>query len=413
MTMRPDSGRPLAFLGLILTMVATAVLMWAAMRQLADLTATESQARSQLILDDVGRQVHDAAALGIPIPRLVGVPELFAQRVQESPDIGALALFDADEQLLWAYPTDLTKNSFLAPQPNTAMVQTTVRLHEQPLAVIRMLSRQPTATDLLWRWIPIFLCIALATALAAAEAAHCAHVCGPGLRQGMLQSLGRSLAIGDFTRLLPILPRRDFDQRLQLFNAELRLVNEQHVRLSRLIRSLRQTEPDARLRAELDTALIEAVGHDQLSEGRSREQLSLPYEDLAHWLGLLLGWLVWGLVSVMFWFGRPGDAQGLGPIAGMAVLLQAILPAIAMAHTLLRLPLAYRKLVVERRGWLRGSVVGFLVLGPAWVWPLATLETGGMVGLSPNWGWVLALMLALLCLTVLTSRTRMKVLHAA
>lgn len=405
MTPAPVTARRFAWLGLLLAGVAALALAWTALAQIGSLAAREGQARAQLLADGISQQIQRAVALGIPLERLEGVQTLFKQRIGESPEIEALALVDAQQRVLWAYPPQA------APASQRVAAQGTVApvsLRGQPVARVLLLRRAQGPAALLLQWAPLLLCAVLATALAATEGVRYAVASGPRLREKLLRSMSRSVAAGDFSRRLPVLRRRSFDGRLPWLAAELRQVNEQHLRLSRLVHSLRQTEPDAVRRAELDAALVHASGRERFAEGSAREVLPLPYAAAARWLGVLGGWLAWCLAGTAAMLCLPATEQGPGPVGWVAWGLSVALLAGALLHALARLPWERRRLGCERGAWSCGGLVGGLLIGPGWVLLLGTLAPGVLQrlrdlapGLAVDPASGLAAVLGLGCLLVL------------
>jgi hypothetical protein len=387
--------RRFAWLGLALAVLTALVLAWTALAQLESLAEREADARAQLLADGIAHRVQRAVALGIPLDRLEGVQALFAQRIGESREIASLALTDTAQRVLWRYPPqDGAVNA------SAARTVSPVLLQGKPVAQIELTRRPHGSVSLLLQWAPLLLCAALATALAAAEAARYAAASGPRLREDLLRSVCGSVAAGDFSRRLPVMRRRSFDGRLPWLAAELRQTNEQHVRLSRLVHSLRQTEPNATRRAELDAALVTAAGQETFAAGAARETLPLPHAAGARWLGVLAGWLAWSVASAVAVLTIEATGQGPGTMAWGAWGVGTALAAGAMLQMLARLPWQVRLLARERSAWIRGGLIGVLLVGPGWAVVLGALVPGLLQrqqALVP----ALAAALALGCLLVL------------
>src|SRR5512147_840681 len=82
--------RRLAWGLLALTLAIASSFFLLAMRELGETARREAQARAQVVADDLASQVERAVTLGIPLDKLEGVEDLFAQRVQNLAEIRSI-----------------------------------------------------------------------------------------------------------------------------------------------------------------------------------------------------------------------------------------------------------------------------------------------------------------------------------
>ena len=264
----PRAFSQLALLGLLLLLLSTALAATLAMQQLRSIAHVEAQARAQQVADSVAGRITRALTLGVPLAELVGVPALFDQRMQQVPGIVALAMVDGSNQPLWLQlPQQPVAQRGLQAQGKDALALPLVPSGLSVSAPVYAGNADALAAQvvLVWQdadagslWVKSLLPLvawSLAIGVLAARALSRSLRRGRLRRSDVLQQAIDRVLVGDFSQPLPLLHPHEFDTRPAWLAAQLRLVNEQHLRISRLHHSLRQTEPDAARRGDLDAAL--------------------------------------------------------------------------------------------------------------------------------------------------------------
>lgn len=335
----PNLAKRYVLCGYLLLLLASLPISWLAMVQLGDLAYEEAQARARLVADEIADQVQLAVNVGIPVDRLVGVDELFMQRMESFEGLLSLSLIDAENRVLHERRAPLSEAL-----PTVVMP---IHLKGASIARVELVWRQPRLRRLVLPWaLPLSLLVALAAGLAG-EGLRYALTGLVLRRENLLRATCKRIAASDFATRPPRLGRLDFDQRLPWLTEQLRYVGEQHMRVERLAQSLRQTEPDFDKRHELDRVIEESVGKERFVPVATE---AMPTSSLAaqqRWRGILLGVLAWSTAL-------PMAAQHPGLISGSALALLLIL--LALAH---------------RMSWWNGSrpamggaLLGALVYGP-------------------------------------------------
>lgn len=264
----PRAFGQLAILGLLLLLLATALTAAVAMQQLRSIANQEGQARAQQVADSLAGRISRALSLGVPLLDLVGVPALFDQRMQQVPGITGLALMDLSSQPLWMQlpqqsaaqraPQTLDKDAMAPPAlPAGLSVSAPVYANsaDAPTAQVVLVWQDLDKGSLWGTSLLTLVAWPLAVSVLAALALRRSLRRGRMRRSAAVQKASDLVLVGDYSQPLPLLRQHEFDLRPAWLSAQLRLVNEQHLRISRLHHSLRQTEPDAARRSDLDAAL--------------------------------------------------------------------------------------------------------------------------------------------------------------
>jgi hypothetical protein len=355
----PGAGaafRRLALWGALLMLAACAVLAAAAVLQLQALSASEAQARAQLVAEGLAKRVQRAVSLGIPLDALQGVDTLFAERMADFPDIAALALQASDGRLLTlAGPAGATA---LPEGPRVeAMV---LDRASRPAARLVLVRHEAALLRLMRPWMLPLLALALACATLAAESLRPALAAGVRRREAVVHAAAGAIAAGQLGVRLPLLRRREHDLRPQWLAAQLRQIRERHLRVSRLVQSLRRTEPDASRRALLDQALAQACGSDQFEDAPPLPATTQA-EARLRWHALLLACAAWLLaLAPVLWAGPQLRAWGPGHWAAAAALPFAL--GLLGAAVLARGGQGGR--AQPRRELAAGLATGLLFVGP-------------------------------------------------
>lgn len=335
----PALARRYVLCGYLLLLLTSLPVSWLAMVQLRDLSYAEAQARARLVADEIADQVQLAVNVGIPVDRLVGVDELFMQRMQSFKEIRSVSLINADNRVLYERQT---------PQSETLpTVVMPVRLKGALVARVELVWRQPGLRPLVLPWaLPLALLVALAAGLAGEGLRYA--LAGLVLRrEKLVVATCQKIAAGDFATRPPRLGRLDFDERLPWLTEQLRYVRELHMRVERLAQSLRQTEPDFDKRHELDRVMKESAGNERFAPVVTETMPASSVAAQQRWRGILLGVLAWSTVF-------PLVNQHAGLIAASALVLLLVL--LVLAHRV--------RWWHASRAAMWGAILGALVYGP-------------------------------------------------
>lgn len=354
----PRTGRALAFWGLVLLAACTLAVTAASMLQLRAVARSEAQARAQIVADAVASHVQRAVTVGVPLRKLEGVEALFAQRMQTRRDIEALALVDLEHRPLWVRAQGGAAE--LPPGPRAVAA---VSAGGTPVASVVLVWREPGAASLLSRWLLPVAALVAAIAVLAAEVLRYRLARGVQLRDARVGAACQRIRAGDFSWRFPSMRRHEFDPRTTWLSGEVRHVNELHLRVRRLVHSLRQTEPEAVRRAELDASLQRASG-DEHFRGDD-PAVVIGAHDGAHaasrFAGIVLALVAWAwcATAILLVHAR---LLGAGPAAA-CVVAGLLLLAVPARHELRR-----RATRAAATGFGIGSlVIGPGILLPAWL----------------------------------------------
>lgn len=333
-------ARRFAFTGLLLLLAVGCLVSWLAVSQLRDMARQEAEARARLVAENMAAQVQRAVDVGIPVDRLVGVEDLFTQRMQSFQGILRVALLDTQGRVL--HERRAPARDALAP------VMVPIARAGETVASLELHWRQPAIAALLLSWgLPLAALIALVAGLAG-EALRYALTGLVLRRERIVLASCQRIAAGDLATRPPRLGRRDFDARLPWLAEQLRHVGEQHMRVERLAQSLCQTEPDLDKRRQHAEVLAAALGNDRFPAPAPPELPTSSHAALQRWRGVLLGLLAWVPAAALASHHPVG--VGAGALALLALLSGT----------------AYRLQWWQgtASGWY-GAVLGGLVFGPA------------------------------------------------
>ncbi|MCU4121726.1 hypothetical protein N8A90_21860 [Variovorax sp. N23] len=219
------------------------------------------EARGRLIAQSVAQRVVRAESLGIPLHRLVGMPELLRQRLDAYPDVESIVVNDEMRRQLWRSdprPDRLLKGRLSLLALPDAVVEEPIALSTGQTGSVRLTMRGP---DLASFMASVALPLTLGCAFFAAMgwlAAWAAFVTTRRTRDRAVRLAIRDIDAGRYDRLTITLQRRDFDRRVQQLARGVRAVHETLERARRVVGSLRRTEPHPARRKWLDQLLASA-----------------------------------------------------------------------------------------------------------------------------------------------------------
>ncbi|HMS05948.1 MAG TPA: hypothetical protein PKD73_09175 [Burkholderiaceae bacterium] len=272
--------RPIQLAGwgaLVLMLLAFCALGWVTLEPLRAAAEEEAQLRARLVGDELSAQLQRALDLGIPPDRLEGLQAVFDQRMRASPGIRSIELTDLQGRTLGATRTTT--------QDETTRMSLSIKRQGESVALLLVSWNPPRLTDWLPRWLLPLGAVAVVIAIVMREAVRRAVAAQWLRRESAVIAASRRLADGDFATVPLRLPRRIFDPRLPVLTEGLRHVNEWHMRVQRLVQSLRETEPDSERRAELAHVLDDAEGPDRFrTSSRDLEMASTAARRPAGWI---------------------------------------------------------------------------------------------------------------------------------
>lgn len=315
----------LAWMVAAATVLALAGLMLAsvAAHQIGQWRQSEAATRGQLQVQALADRIQHALNLGIPLQHLEGVDAMFALRLRENADIQALALTQArafDGAPLWvktradlkqASPASAVRGLPAGPQ---SVAQLTV--DGAWVADLVLVRNEDHIWPLLAAWgLPLLALVVMGSLLATWGAARSLNQ-GWLKRRAWLHQHAQAAAQGRYSASLSLyaagLRAREFDPRPAWLAAQFRQVNEAYLRVRRLARSLRQTEPDAGRRALLDGVLQRATGDDSFidleagglgggAEASVQPRAVMPLKTRLTLLVLLGVLALWSVFALLLW----------------------------------------------------------------------------------------------------------------
>jgi hypothetical protein len=203
----------------------------------------ENTVRSQLMAAELGRVIQRAVSYGIPLAQLEGVDTVFKDRIQTNSFVVEIALLDADGRRL------LPRGAL---RSQGERVAASIETDAGNVGKVVVFVRSSSWWDVLPLPLPAAVLLLLLSLLLLAQTLRFGLLRGIMLREsGFRQALDLA-AQRDYTQMVRESERKSFDQRMSLLGVQIRDVNERHMRLSRLIRSLQETEPSDEKRLRLE-----------------------------------------------------------------------------------------------------------------------------------------------------------------
>ncbi|MBS7777614.1 hypothetical protein [Acidovorax sp. CCYZU-2555] len=337
-------------------------------RQMQTVREQAAQTRAQLMAQSIGQRLAHAAAAGIPLDQLVGVPEFLDRWNRSHPEVTRIAVHDLQDRLLWishaqtaAPAPDISTGSADVAPAGVAQARVHVQLHNGSLQGL---------DERLALLVPAVLLVSALAYLGALFA--CAP--GPWLRNHGVRMITRWAARGDYRRLLVLPQRKSFDLRVQEVAHAMRRVHERVTRMRLLIGSLRRTEPQQLRRDYLDQVLLQIEGQDRFADAEPAVVRLVAVQVHSLWMSLLL---CLGAIAPLTY-----ALRGLAPTGDSPGSWQQALPAACLSLLVL----------AAAAGWtlaarLRMATLSLLILGLAALLlaPLAMLLDN-----PPHPGWIAA-----------------------
>ncbi|MDH5857350.1 hypothetical protein [Lampropedia aestuarii] len=335
-----SNNRVWAILGLACLCLSAVILLAVAAMPLRDLAMREAQGRARLVGSAVTAQIQHALDLNIPIRELVGIESLFEQNVQSFPDLLRIELRDRSGDLL--YEAGHAREGLGAPD-----IEMPLHEHHSQAGQVVVHWRSVNLSDFIRSsGLPLLALMAFALVLLR-EALRMALACYPASREALVRTACMRIQAGELDFAIASTGRRDYDARPQWLAARLRHVREQYQRLERITLSLLRTEPDERIRQELEQGLQDARGNDRIQVQAQLWLTGTGAQARQRWHGVLLGMLVWLPLAI--------------PIGGGVRLIQVALPVVCLLLLLVWLP---SLLGWEQKAASRGMLLGGVLLGP-------------------------------------------------
>lgn len=357
----------LALCSLVLLSLVAAALHLQQLRTLQRMHQEAALIRSQTLANDTARKITHALSLGIPLQELVGVDALLKNLQQQHTDLVAIHIQDAHEQPLWSgSDTPLNEaihaTSIIAgPEQSTAAIVNTYVLVAPAKLVL---------VEKLWIWLGL---LTLLTTLSF-WAARLSFSLRPWLREDVIQKMSSHVHRGIFQTVWLSTHAAAHDTRPEQLSAGVQAVHEAKERLQRLVHSLRQTEPSAHHRQQLD-AILEQANQDLTVGAHLHRQRLHAVEQQCFWVSLLLAL---ACISPWIWQLLAAHDRAILWLPAVALFFSAML-VMGRIGRFLRLPV------------MRVLITGFvsLLFAPFVLPPssAAVLAHATVCGLLAGWGY--------------------------
>ncbi len=357
----------LALCSLVLLSLVAAALHLQQLRTLQRMHQEAALIRSQTLANDTARKITHALSLGIPLQELVGVDALLKSLQQQHTDLVAIHIQDAHAQPLWSgSDTPLNEaihaTSIIAgPEQSTAAIVNTYVLVPPAKLVL---------VEKLWIWLGL---LTLLTTLSF-WAARLSFSLRPWLREDVIQKMSSHVHRGIFQTVWLSTHAAAHDTRPEQLSAGVQAVHEAKERLQRLVHSLRQTEPSAHHRQQLD-AILEQATQDLTVDAHLHRQRLHAVEQQCFWVSLLLAL---ACISPWIWQLLAAHDRAILWLPAVALFFSAML-VMGRIGRFLRLPV------------MRVLITGFvsLLFAPFVLPPssAAILAHATVCGLLAGWGY--------------------------
>ena len=357
----------LALCSLVLLGLVAAALHLQQLRTLQRMHQEAALIRSQTLANDTARKITHALSLGIPLQELVGVDALLKSLQQQHTDLVAIHIQDAHAQPLWSgSDTPLNEaihaTSIIAgPEQSTAAIVNTYVLVPPAKLVL---------VEKLWIWLGL---LTLLTTLSF-WAARLSFSLRPWLREDVIQKMSSHVHRGIFQTVWLSTHAAAHDTRPEQLSAGVQAVHEAKERLQRLVHSLRQTEPSAHHRQQLD-AILEQATQDLTVDAHLHRQRLHAVEQQCFWVSLLLAL---ACISPWIWQLLAAHDRAILWLPAVALFFSAML-VMGRIGRFLRLPV------------MRVLITGFvsLLFAPFVLPPssAAILAHATVCGLLAGWGY--------------------------
>ncbi len=273
------------FLGctaVVLLGLAAAFLSLIHNHQMHEMREQAAQTHARLMAQSISERLAHATSTGIPLAKLVGVPEFLDRWQKTHPEVTHIGVYDIQGQALWS--------SHAAEDPIDSPVITgrSELVHDGAVRARVRLQLQSGSIDGLGKAATLLVPAVLLISALAYLAARFACAQGPWLRNHGLRMVARWAARGDYRRLLVLPQRKHFDLRAQEVTHAMRSVHERMARIRQLIGSLRRTEPQQLRRDYLDQILKETEGNDLFTHADPVIVRLVAAQSQSLWIALLL-----------------------------------------------------------------------------------------------------------------------------
>ena len=267
----------------LLLSLATVFLLHSHHAQMKEMREQAAQTRARLMAQSIGQNLAQAMSVGIPLHKLVGVPEFLERWQKKHPEVTHIAVHDDQGNALWqshsaeSPSSDTPITTGISELLANGMTRASVSLQmqsdsfEDPRRALTLLG-------------PAILLISSLAYLAA----HFSCAQGPWLRNHGFRIIARWAARGDYRRLLVLSQHKSFDLRVQELAHAMRRVHERMARMRQLISSLRRTEPQQLRRDYLDQILKKTIDKDHFTDNEPKIVQLVAVQSQSRWMALLL-----------------------------------------------------------------------------------------------------------------------------
>lgn len=211
----------------------------------------ESKVRGRMLALELARSISRAVDYGIPVAQLQGVEQVFSDRIRANPDVAEIALTDAGGTRL--LPSK-------APLEGVTPLSVTIQTGQGAAGSVIVYMRPIRLVDVLILPLSAAVALFVMAYLVLAEVLRFSLGRRLGHRELIFRQALRLAAARDYTRIIREPFLQAHDRRSALLSVLVRDLNERFTRLSRLIKSLQETEPTEAKRSDLARLALNLQG---------------------------------------------------------------------------------------------------------------------------------------------------------
>lgn len=219
----------------------------------------ESEARGLIVAESLASSIGRALGYGIAMADLRGIDQVFANRIEGNKYIAEIVLDDLDGK---------SQVPVAAPRREGASVSAIVKADSEAIGRITVYLSEPSMIEAISGPIAAAMLIMLVVLLTVWEGINYTTRRGPGLREAAARGLLTQMTELDFRTFVKTTKLNRLDIRSAWLSTQIRDLNERFTRISRLIASLRQTEPSSSEQFRLMELAKQARGDAKFAAGR-------------------------------------------------------------------------------------------------------------------------------------------------
>jgi hypothetical protein len=235
----------------------------------------ESEVRGLIVAESLASSIGRAVGYGIDMADLRGIDQVFASRIEGNKPIVEIVLDDLDGK---------AQVPVAGPRRQGVSVSAIVKTDNEAVGRVTVYLSKPSVIEAISAPIAAALLIMLVVLLTIWEGINYATRRGPGLREAATRGLVAQMTELDFKSVVKIANLNRLDIRSAWLSTQIRDLNERFTRISRLIASLRQTEPSSSEQLRLMELVRQARGEARFAAGRPLVNKLSPMAIDIRWL---------------------------------------------------------------------------------------------------------------------------------